>query len=337
MKPGQSLYRYLYILILVASGCSTDLEINSPGGTLPVVYGMIDPWAGQYFIYVAKTGLSETDVYSAARQPGFFRPDSVEVRMELWNDSIMLWYSGFHEIQTDKAPGIFSAGNGWAMESDRVIPKTTDSSTVHIIYPDFRYLRFFINSPEFSQPAYAKIEYAEPIKILRPYLTDHHVTLYGRDQFTISWTRDERYKYFDVFFRVNYSEVSDTVRYSAVSFCYAMDIQTNNDYYEVKLEGERFLRQFAEVLSHDTLPCEYRKMLSFDLSIIGGDGNFQDYLVQARFGSPVYQKSFTNIVNGLGIIALKGESRKFGMIFDQISMDSISTGQITKQFGFLKW
>lgn len=337
MNRRDSLIQSLLILMLLISGCSTELVINSPADSFPVVYGVIDPWSDNYFIYVAKSALPETDVYEVAQQPGYFRPDSVEVRMELWNDSIMLWYSYFHEIKTEKEPGVFSNGSGWAMESDRVIPKTSDSATIHIIYPDFRNLRFFITSPEFSKPAYARIEYVEPIKILRPYLTDHNVSLYSHSPFIINWALNERYKYFDVHFKVHYSEISDTIRYSSVSFCYAMDIGTNSDYYEVRVEPDKFLRLFAEGLSHDTLPCSYRKVHGFDLIVMGGDVNFADYLVQARFGSPVYQKPFTNIVNGLGILALKGESKKVGMTFAQESMDSLALGQYTKQFGFVRW
>lgn len=327
----------LLMLMLVISGCSTEVEVNSPADSLPVVYGVIDPWSDHYSIYVAKSALTDTDILLAAQQPGYFRPDSVKVRMELWNDSIMLWYTDFHEIKTEKEPGLFCNGSGWAMQSDRVIPKVSDSSAIHLIYPVFRNIRFFITSPEFSKPAYARIEYIEPVKILRPYLTDHNVVLYSRAPLTINWAVNERYKYFDVDFRVHYSEISETVRRSSVCFNYAADVATNGAYYEVKLEPERFLSLLAEGLSLDTLPCDYRKIHGFDLIVMGGDVNFLDYLVQARFGSPVYQRSFTNIVNGLGILALKGETRREGLIFAQESMDSLAMGRFTKQFGFVRW
>jgi hypothetical protein len=223
------------------------------------------------------------------------------------------------------------------MESDRIIPRSAKEDTVDITYPDFRTLRFLVTSPDFPLPAYARIEYSKPVAILQPYFADQNVRLYGPDPLVIVWPKDEKFKYFDLYFRVRYSETSDTTRNSSVEFCYTRDIELTSDRYEVRVEPDRFLFLLASELSSDTLPSINRRIKDFDIIVAGGDKNFENYLVQERFGSVIYQKPWTNIVNGLGIIALKSESRKEALMFHQIAIDSLAIGRYTNQYKFVRW
>ncbi len=337
MSKRNLLILALLILPLLVLECSTEVIVNTPMNSIPVVYGVIDPWSDNYLLYIAKSAQAEEDVNQVIQYPGLFRPDSVVVKMELWNDSLMLWYTYFHPDTREKLPGLFPNGSGLVMVADRVIPRKVTDDKVDFTYPDFHNLRFFVTSPDFSQPAYARIKYSKPVPILQPYFADQNVRLYGPDRLAIVWPEDTNFKYFDLYFRVRYSEVSDSTRNSSVSFCYSHDVQSSNNQFEVRVEPDRFLSDLANELSRDTLPCEIRHIKDFDIIVAGGDINFEYYLVQERFGSVIYQKPWSNIVNGLGVIALKSESRKNSLRFHPLTMDSIAIGQYTKQFKFVRW
>lgn len=325
------------IFTILLSGCSTDISINDDVGTMPVVYGIIDPWSDANVLYVSKTALIEGNVYQSANQPNFFCPGSVSVRMEMWNDTLLLWYTDFHQIKRDKQPGLFAEGNALVLESDKMLPKRNESDSIAVAYPDFQYFRFVISSPDFLEPAYARIDYARPVSILKPYFSDQNVRLYGPEPLLVSWPVDEHFKYFDLLFNVRYTEITDKVRNSSVSFCYSHDVQAIGDEYEVQVEPDKFLNQLSMALSRDTLSCQKRRLVNFDIVLAAGDANFENYLVQARFESVVYQKPWSNIVNGIGLIALKSQSSKEGLRFHPETIDSLAMGRFTKQFRFVRW
>ena len=327
----------LPVLILLISACSNDLEVNMPNNSIPVVYGVIDPWADSYMLFISKSVQAETNIYQSVGQPEAFTPDSVQVRMELWNDSVMLWYTYFHQVETVVGPGLFPKGSGLAMKSDRVIPRTGEGDMVDIVFPDFRNLRFFITSPDFQTPAYARVEYSGPFPIIKPSFIDQHVKLYGTEPFVVTWGTNKHLTYFDLYFNIRYSEFSDTTRNSSILFCYTKNIKTITDEYKVIIDPAKFLNAFASGLAMDTLPCIRRRILDFDIIVAGGDDNFDNYVDQARFDSPVYQKPWTNITNGLGVIALNYDSKKVGFRFSQESLDSLALGRYTERFRFVRW
>ncbi len=327
----------LLFVSFLFSECSTEINLNNNSGQFPVVYGIIDPWSDSYTLYVTHTAQIDEGIYQAIREPERFCPDSISVRMEMWNDTLLVWYTDFHSEGTEKNPGLFANGNGITMVADRGLPDRNESDTLPVIFPIFKFMRFIISSPEFKVPAYSRIEYSKPVTLLKPYFSDQNVRLYGPEPLTISWPADEHFKYFDLNFQVYYSETKDTIRNSSVTFTYARDVQTTGSEYDLKVSPDRFLALFADKLIQDTTDCSQRHFLGFDIVLAAGDENFENYLVQSRIESPIYQRPWSNITNGLGIIALKSESKKEGFGFHSETLDSLALGKHTKQFRFARW
>jgi len=329
----------LILVIITQIGCSNDLEINLHGNTIPVVHFVLDPFEDEYYALITKTGLVDANILLALDSSELFYTSPVDLSLELWNDSVRLWYSEFTPVEAVKNPGLFPEGEGYLYKANQVIPQKESSSGFPDEYPDFVFFRIIINGSDFSETAYSKIKFGEYPEIIQPHFADQKVRFYSLTPLIIAWNSTSTVRYFDLNFRFHYEEVylDGREQDKTVEFNYSKDVQTSSGSYQVIIDSDLFLAKLAKCFPNTLDSVDYRKFDAFDVVIVGGDKNFEEYLAHGRLSAEPTSQSWSNITNGLGIFALKYVVSKKSFRFHQQSKDSLADGKYTRGLGFVRW
>ena len=319
--------------------CSNEVLINLPDESEPVIHFVLDPFEDNYYAIVTKSGLADESIFSARDSSELFYPSQLELKLELWNDSVRLWNSDFHMIETNKELGFFPQGTGFLYQSNQVVPRREITNGFHEAYPAFSYFRIILNSPDFIKEAYSRVPFANYPVITQPHFADHKVRLYGPTPMIIGWETYHNIRYFDSYFLMHYEETDRDGNISLKShqFLYALDVQKSGEAYSLTIDPDQFFIQFAKAFPTMHAGIKFRKLLSFDAVVVGGDENFESYLTHQKGANESSIRPWTNITNGLGVFALKYRVSKDDFRFHSETKDSLSMGRFTKDLGFVRW
>ncbi len=329
----------LISLIAISTTCSNKVVIHLKNETVPVVHFIFDPFEENYYALVTKSGLSEGSILSDRDSAELFYPNQIDLKLELWNDSVRLWYTTFHEVDANKELGFFPQGSGYLYQADQLIPKKETSFPFLEPYPEFSYFRILLAGEDFTRDAYSRVPFAAYPVITQPHFADQKVRLYGPAPLIIGWESYQNIRYFDFYFLVHYEEV-DRYENSMMKnhqFLYAQDVQLSGERYSLSLDPDHFLKRLAASFPAMNDGINYRKFKSFDAVLVGGDDNFESYLRHQKNGAESSLRPWTNITNGLGVFAIKYKTIKSDFRFHSESKDSLAMGQYTKNLGFVRW
>ena len=150
-----------FLIFLLTLSCENDVEIVAPGNGLPVIHFILDPFEDEYYATVTKIGIDSKGFAEFSDSTELFYPDGISLSLELWNDSIRLWYSDFRPVQKTKDPGLFPSETGFLYKSNNIIPKRESSYGFLEGYPHFSYFRIILNGDEFEKTAYSRVCFGE--------------------------------------------------------------------------------------------------------------------------------------------------------------------------------
>jgi len=333
------MYKRLIILLCLCYSCSNELQVNSENSGLPVIYFILDPFEEVYQATITQLTNNDQQNPFETEVNNLIQPDQLQFTLELWNDSVRLWYTGFHYETIEKVPGVFTDQKAFVMVSDATIPKKDETDEFTDGYPEFSFFRIQLSDPQFNQDAYAKIPFGNYPSLKRPGLTDQNVNLYDQEPFIIEWDEGENVTYYDLYFNLHYSEAlnSGAERITESKFLYATNVQPTGDNYKVYMEGDKYFKRMGEHFPMPEDDVDYRKLISFDIVLVGGDNYFAAYQTFSKLSHDNSFSSYSNISNGMGLFALKYVTKKEFFNFHPITKDSLVNGQYTQNLGFVKW
>jgi hypothetical protein len=323
-------------LLLLLIGCSDNLNINTTGEPVPVVYSLINPDDTVHYVNLTRSfsGLEPASVL--ARDTSLLYYEYAEVYLEIVSN--LGWptkYASFTPIiGPEKESGIFiESPNKIFSYSGKLNSYLADGYTVRLI----------VNIPDIPAYCSASQVYFQPPGILLP--TPSHQTtmnLYYGEPIQIKWEDKYGYSSYRVTIRFNYIEYFEQDSFNThTDVSFDQDGTVNDPDQESAfliriLDGDTFLKLLAQAISTDNSVL-YRKFSSFDIIVTSASPAFRDYLesynvATDRFGIPI-----SNIMGGIGLFCLISKSEQVGFLLDQQSIDSLSEGQYTNHLKFIKW
>lgn len=325
------------ILFIIALGCSNEFDIYRNEEPCPVVHCVFDPYSDEYYATVTKTfpgSIHFNSVMSSCI--GCYNPEDINISLELWNDTVRLWNTGFDPLeQNSSSPG--SNINKGSFRAQQTIPKNDSSMEFHDGYPNLKYFRLIIGGTDIKNTAYSRVEIYEYPEILMPRLTNQNVRFYGPESFGIKWESNEGIKYFDLYFSIYYKELSHTMVFTDKNcdFIYSKNVPSEGEHFQVIVNPDLFYSKLANCINKIPDSIANRQFVSFSFMIVGGDSNFEDFMIYQKIETGMSTIPWTNITNGLGIFALKYSIKREKFGFHQESLDSLAYGQYTRHLGFV--
>lgn len=327
----------LFLTVLVLS-CSNEFDINQYGEPSPVVYCVLDPFSDEYYATVRKTFPFLHLNTSLDSCINCYSSEEIDISLELWNDTVRLWYTEFDPLENNLIPSGSNIRNG-CFKALHTIPINDSSMEFTDSYPNLKYLRLIIGGAKITNIAYSRVEIYKYPEILKPRLTNQNVRFYGPEPFGLAWQSNEHIRYFDLYFRIYFKELSQAMQISQkyCEFIYSKDIQSEGQHFRLAIKPDLFYSKLAKSINKINDSIINRQFVSFSFFVVGGDNNFEDYMTYQKNETGMSTIPWTNITNGLGVFALKYLIKKEKFGFHQESLDSLAFGQFTSDLGFVNW
>lgn len=333
----RSLYVVLSILIAITFACDDDFILYGEWENITVVYGLLDPADSMQRIIISKT-FQNPDISSDDAE--FY--DSVyyntELNVQLFEyeiiDTLISAYDSSNWKRTNREPIVFKL-------------ESIDNYSIYFSEEKLKELNKYIL--EIEVPGKAEKVSAQTIligkfKVTRPidYQIGYNSPIYMESYvrpYTVTWESGKYGRMYELTMQFNYDEIynGDTLG-SAIQFKYPTNIVD-----EVKLPGdnrvtemrqrvggENFFEAVADSIAVDSLIK--RKAKSFDFFFYIGDNDLFRYVSTYKNRKNV--ALYTNIHNGIGLLASKYTFIVPGKFVSDETKDSLAYGKYTKALNF---
>lgn len=336
----------LFILILLFSvSCESEFNPNIYSNSVPVVYGLINPDDSLYCIKLLKSFVCEQSFYECAQNEDLQYYDNPSIELEVLDDKGRLLNRGKLNpiIHDDKEPGIF------IISPNIIYGITRKEIELEVDRGALRSIRTANLVLKINIPGYPHLVYSESLIRISPNIQSPPANIavdlnfFSEISEKITWwgyTDD----YHEIVYRIHYSEVySDTVLMKMVSLNQTVTQPDSKllsyDVYTHKVDGSIFLKKLAESFNgnQESTGLKHRKFESIDIMISSVGQDYIDYVGSINHDSDFEIKETSNIINGLGIFAVKRISYSLGHDFQSQSLDSIANSPTTKHLKFIKW
>jgi hypothetical protein len=269
--------------------------------------------------------------------------NDVKVELYVMNaNGLFLNKAELHPILVDTERPL----NGTFMSSSKVIYSITRNEIM--IDSDFGHKRTVIlniSTPEYSKKVYAQSEVKLKQKLINPPERVHGIRLDFFSEFneSIRWTGfpDD---YYEVVLKFNYSdfyENSSSDRSVELDFNIPIEVDPGMTQieYSYRIYGDLFLQKIAKSFRSVKTPdsLEYRKFRTIDVLVSSSTKDYYDYIYALNNDSDVPVALRSNIVNGLGVFAIKRVVKSTGHILNWNVLDSLANSDYTKSLKFVKW
>lgn len=315
------------LVILIASSCTTEIELIAPGEPLPVVYCLLDPADSVQYVRLGST---------YAVQPGdtVFRPTQEEI---MTDGNILVYLSAEY---SDRKQEIF-----YANRID-TIPKDTGwfPSQANQIYavrckirPETRYSLYILFKTT------NKIVHAETVSlgslftVIDPDLVPgREATLVPGIDFFVRFPPVSRGPIFQSTMTFRYSEIrsgnwTDKSLIFPQRFVNVPDTMVS--FGEQRIDGERFLIDVSRALKPD--PDVRRVPLGLDFHISCG-GEDLALKINAENNTQSFSiLEVNNFDNAIGVFSCLTHRYVHGVRLSHFTQDTLARGPITGNLGFL--
>ena len=330
---------------LVLSSCEEEFTPNIVVEPIPVVYGIINPDDSIYCVRVTKTFLCDQDVRIGARQPNIQYFTDADVEFELLSMEEELLNRGTLKPLTidDKSPGLFSQSPNIVYAINRAHFEFEQDATP-LGNPSNAYLLLKIKTSETSLLTYSRVELRRRPRITNPY--DKYPRMFSLfDQYMekVNWMGFPD-QFHSLILRINYLEqFMDSTGYGQCDIEFPVDplveYAQGPDYLEYSIDGMDFLRKMKIWFNNKPMPrdLEYRKITALTIVVVSINDDYRTYLNSLNQDSDFETREVSNVINGIGLFAVKRIGISSGHSFSPKTMDSIANSSLTRNLKFVKW
>ncbi|HBB92338.1 MAG: hypothetical protein A2X22_12080 [Bacteroidetes bacterium GWF2_49_14] len=323
--------------------CEEDFNPNTEADPIPVVYAVIDPDDSIYCIRLTKTFHCNSSIQDCAKVPRiqYFENPVVELELLTPQEYLLNRVTLEPMILGNKEPGLFAQEPNLVYGISREHFEFEDDETEYIFS---LHLILKIKAYEGAPLTYSHVMVRNPAKFEYP-RKDYPQTfgLFEQKMEEISWWGypDE---FQNVIFRIGYSDnFYDSISYKHFDAVFEISpLNPEQPYFnrmEYDIAGEDFLRKMRIWFRDKPEPfdLEYRKIVSVSIVILSINDDYREYIAALNHDSDFDIKEASNIINGIGLFAIKREAISAGHSFNQKTLDSIAGSQVTRHLKFVKW
>ncbi len=302
MGPKQIRLVFILFLASVFSSCEDTPEISVSVDPLPVIFGVFDKFDYVHYLKVGKTFQADIDPMSVVNcfDSLYFEEPDVTITFTDWRGT-----------QTSLKPFIVSE-----------IPK--DNGIFHspgqLIYRFEKRLRDFsgtlgvtVKIPGLPD-ATGAVLLIDSASINTPKKGQQYLYLVPDSPLRIQWD-GHQWNEIDVAFEF-IEETSDTLRSAMIHIQNTNWFETPTPKYrELSITYEEFIREVLAQLPED--PEVLRRYFGYhSIKINGGDKNMVNYIKFLNGFNDFNDRAFSNIINGIGLLASRSSSMVDSLRFD---------------------
>ncbi|OFY56129.1 MAG: hypothetical protein A2X22_03905 [Bacteroidetes bacterium GWF2_49_14] len=333
-------HREFVLILIVISGfltsCEDDIEVIKEGPTIPVVYGLLNPNDTVNYIRLTRTFIGKESVAELAGKPEnlFYQDVIMTLDINSPEGYPMKSFPFEKVILENRIEGLFVSEPNITYQL-----KGSISSFLNDKYQ----VRLSVILNQENKLVSAQQTYRTPPQIINPKPSiQSYLSLYYSDPLRIEWQDIYGYSRYEVLMRLNFStRLQDSIVYSKVDVgSVQLSNATRPDQIDQTLShfinGDDLLRQIGLKIINDSNVIN-RSLIGIDIMIACTTEEFLEYEETNQIASDRLGKPVSNIVNGMGVFALRTITSQTGYLLDPISMDSLVKGQYTKHLRFVRW
>jgi hypothetical protein len=325
-------------------GCTEKFSPNLESDPIPVVYAVIDPDDSLYCIRLTKTFLCTSEISDCAKDSDIqYFPNPI-VELELLSPTQKLLNRARLEprILDPKIPGLFSVEPNIVYAVDKNHFEFEPDGQTNLFYSNYLVLK--INTNESPDPVYAQVEVRNRPSVTNPRQEfPRSLGLFEFEMEKIGW-RGYTDEFHNVVLQVQYTDhYYDSICPGYFETPFSVDPSDTQGVsfttLEYPIDGSDFLRKInIWFKSHPTDPeLEFRKITSLTVLIRSISDDYRLYMNSLNHDSDFEIKESYNIINGIGLFAVKREGSSTGHSFNLRTLDSIANSKLTRHLKFVKW
>jgi hypothetical protein len=321
------------------SSCSNDFRITSEWRDIPVVYGLLNHRDTAHYVRVEKAYLDETtNALVLAQNPDslYYPENEIQVELVDVNQNSVVAVMQRVEVQ---AEGIFVDTNSTFVTSPKYVYKA--KATLN----PARDYAVRIKNVDGSEKATAQTPMiptmipVSPVDGANTALSFRYPS--AQPTVTIIWRNPENAHYYDLNLVVRYRESYNgtVVNKSVVWRARPGVVNVGGQNTTAQLRGESFFSFMSSALSPAPTGMT-RCITGTDIRIDAGSKDLFDYIrvidaAQGLAGGFNPPPPFTNVQNGVGLLAARQNLTIPDIRLTAETLDSLSTGVYTRNLGFL--
>ena len=328
-------------IVLIAVSCKNDFDLFDPQDPIPLVYGIICPDDSVHQIRLNRSFGADYNWARDVRVNDSLYYDHAEVYLDFRSDSgHILERVKFQEvIVEDKTSGLFS-------ESPNIIYQARGFK---LRYPfgDERYetsgdMTYYltINIPEYDKAIFSQVNMPKKLTVMCNLRDDEMVNFYDyyvRPK-SIQIRLDKEFAteleilvFFDELLDDEW--VPNSIQYHSK---YGVADGPINHTDTVHFSPEWFYTLMNNRVIHNS-EVKGRRFKTIDIRQSLVSVGIYDYERSMNFQSDLYTKSFSNIVNGMGVFGCYTQSFVRDIHLHPQSIDSLVSGELTRHLKFISW
>ena len=328
----------LYVVAIVLSSCSTDLEINSEWEAIPVVYCILDQSKSEQYVKVSKVFLGELPAIEMAQvSDSLFYNDVDVVLYRRIGEGDYQWVSNFEA--TDEIPkdsGMF------AYDRNTLFVSNVDLQVNDALGNPYEYkLEVIIN--DIGETVTGTTKLISGAQITSPQTQATSVSMYNYlSDFQYKYRTGDNSSVLQMTLRFNYLEVIDgdtTDQTIFIDWPQAMKAFENTNSIEIT-SSFSVLAFYNLLISNIPVNENARRLVkmpnSLEFRLAAGDEDFYTYMQISAPSNGLAQSRplFTNIENGVGLFSSRYNTSRIKKMNNR-TIDSISRGIYTKDLNFV--
>lgn len=296
-------YRNLLFLVIpcLLFSCEDTPDISIDTEPLPIIFGVFDKFEYVHYLKVGKTFQAETNPMNSAGtfDSLYFKDVDITITFrDLWQREESI--KPYVVTEVPKDDGVFHSPNQLIYRFEKELRDF------------YGYIHVSVKLP--GQPeAYGEVRLVDSVKVNTPKNAQQYIYLTPDSPLRIQWM-GHYWNEIDISFGF-LEETIDSLRPRTIHIQNTNSFASPNNYREMSITYEEFVRELLSQLPED--PSVLKRYFAYhSIKINGGDENMVNYIKYLDGYTDFNDREFSNIKNGLGLIA----SRMSGMV-DSLRFD----------------
>ncbi|MEA1875805.1 MAG: hypothetical protein U9N86_02980 [Bacteroidota bacterium] len=315
----------LAFLILV-SACEDEADIYLPSKSIPIVHAVFNDRDSLHTVYLTKSFGAQRDAMYSAQNPDslYFHDASVTVGFKSrgWNS----WDNNQTKkiFASSKDSGFFRYPGNQFYQLEYDLNLSVDSIRVQVVIPDYDIVE-------------ARIERVQKLKIVAPMNAQQYIYLVPDTPLIILWDQgghawselDISFEFIEETaqgFRSKWVNIQNTQYY----------LSPFEKYRQLALPYDEFISQVIHQIDED--PEVLRTYIGYvKLHIVGGGSEMVEYMKYINGFTDYNFNGYTNVLNGLGLVASATETFKDSLRFDRETRQTLLNETRLKKLKISPW
>jgi hypothetical protein len=318
------------------NSCNQELDISTKGQATPVVFAVINPEDSIHSIRISRSFKGNADASILAQNSDSICYDTLTPKLEFYTKAGWKYHEiNFLPVQNStREVGYFSSLGLQLYQFHSKIADYFIKGT-HVV----------LNIPEGPQQEKitAIAEYIEPPKIFAPKQGLHTNLDFYPVSVEVSFEDPPEFARYElhVMFHIKSIKKSGDTVLQTIDKTFTRD--SGNDgkareysHLSILVPGDLILAQVRQEVMKDN-EVDYRLFDRMEFILHTGSAEFYHYIDLNRISDDYGGQIVTNITGGLGVFALKFQTKVTNIFLGPITMDSLMYGRYTKHLNFKNW